>query len=336
MSTKAIKVKTSAEKKSPYEYEKYKTTKEGLSSTLNKYGVAIIPSILNEQECNDIVSGTWDFFEHITQTWDTPMDRDNDTSWKEIYKLFPMHSMLFQHWNIGHSQVCWDVRQNPKIVDIYSHLWKCENDDLLVSFDGLSFNIPPEITGRGWFRKTWMHSDQNFKRNGFECMQSWVTGLDVEENDATLSILEGSHKFHSEFQSEFQTKQSGDWAKLDEEGIEFYKLKGCERRNVMCPKGSLVCWDSRTIHCGVEASKTRSNPKFRSIIYTCYKPRFFATEKTLLKKQKAFEEMRMTSHWPCKIKLFPKTPRTWGSGVPETTKIETPVLSELGMKLAGY
>jgi len=329
------------DKRVPYEYEKYKTTKENLTKTLNEYGVAIIPSILNDEECDNLVSGTWDFFEHITQGWDKPIKRNNKETWKEIYKLMPMHSMLFQHWNIGQSQVCWDVRQNPKVVDIFSHLWKCENDELLVSFDGLSFNIPPEDTNRGWFRKTWMHSDQSFKRNKFECMQSWVTGLDVEKNDATLTILEGSHKFHKEFQDKFKNNTNGDWYKLDDNEQEFYISKGCVRKNIMCPKGSLVCWDSRTIHCGVEARKSLNNesrhkPKFRSIIYTCYKPRLFANEKSIKKKQKAFEEMRMTSHWPCKVKLFSKNPNTWGNGIPEITKINPPKLTELGKKLAGF
>ena len=172
-------------------------------------------------------------------------------------------------------------------------------------------------------------------------MQSWVTGLDVEKNDATLTILEGSHKFHKEFQDRFKNNTNGDWYKLDDNEQEFYISKGCVRKNIMCPKGSLVCWDSRTIHCGVEARKSLNNesrhkPKFRSIIYTCYKPRLFANEKSIKKKQKAFEEMRMTSHWPCKVKLFSKNPNTWGNGIPEITKINPPKLTELGKKLAGF
>ena len=43
-----------------YEYEKYATDLEGLKSTLDKYGVAIIPSVLDEKECNNMVSGIWD------------------------------------------------------------------------------------------------------------------------------------------------------------------------------------------------------------------------------------------------------------------------------------
>ena len=53
-----------------YEYERYACTKESLKETLEKYGVAIIPRVLNDEECEKMVSGMWDFFEHITQNWD--------------------------------------------------------------------------------------------------------------------------------------------------------------------------------------------------------------------------------------------------------------------------
>jgi hypothetical protein len=35
-----------------YEYEKYITDNDHILDTLNKYGAAIIPNILNQQECN--------------------------------------------------------------------------------------------------------------------------------------------------------------------------------------------------------------------------------------------------------------------------------------------
>ena len=77
--------------------------------------------------------------------------------------------MLVQHWNIGHSQACWDVRQNKKVLDIYSEFWNCSKEELLTSFDGLSFNIPPEITKKGWNRKNcWLHCDQSFTENDFK------------------------------------------------------------------------------------------------------------------------------------------------------------------------
>lgn len=322
---------------SNYEYEKYVTDKENLKKTLEEYGVAIIPNVLNTDECNNMMNGIWNFFEEITKHWDNPINRTCEKSWKNFYELFPLHSMLFQHWNIGQSQVCWNVRQNEKLLDIYSYFWECKKEDLLVSFDGLSFNIPHEITNRGWNKNNcWLHCDQSFTENTFKCIQGWVTALDINENDATLSFLEKSHKFHEDFAREFEITDKSNWYKLDDIEKGFYYNNDCVYKKIKCPKGSLVLWDSRTIHCGVEANKERTIPNFRAVIYVCYMPRNLSSQKDLEKKKKAFQELRMTGHCPCKIKLFPKTPHTYGKEIPRINIINQPVLTDIGYKLAGF
>ena len=320
-----------------YEFEKYVTTSENLKETLKKYGVAIIPSILDEQECNDLVSGIWDFLEHITQTWDLPIKRNKQESWKSFYHLFPLHSMLLKNWNIGHAQVCWNIRQNPKILEIFSSLWKCKPDELLTSFDGFSFHIPPEYTNRGWFRnKLWLHCDQSFTDNSFKCIQSWVTGFDINENDGTLAFLEGSHTFHENFGRDFNIKDKSNWYKLNDIEYEYFLKNNCPLKKIKCTKGSLVLWDSRTIHCGIEPNKNRTHPNFRAIIYLSYLPRSLSTRKDLEKKQIAFNTLRTTSHWPCKIKLNSKYPRTYGAPLQSFQIIKPPILNDIGYKLAGF
>jgi len=139
----------------------------------------------------------WDFVEGITSNWETPINRKLKETWKLIYDLYPLHSMLFQYYHSAHAQISWDVRQNSKIIDIFAAFWTCKPEELLVSFDGFSFHLPPEITNRGYNKgNTWYHTDQSYTRNDFECVQSWITGLDVNECDATLGFLEGSHNFH--------------------------------------------------------------------------------------------------------------------------------------------
>lgn len=325
------------DKQNNYEYTKYVCTKETLKNTIEKYGVAIIPSVLSDKECETMVNQIWDFFEHITQNFEIPIDRNNQSTWKEFYKLYPLHSMLIQHWNVGHAQASWNLRQNINIVKIFAYFWNCDINDLLVSFDGLSFNLPPEITKRGWNRgNTWYHTDQSFTNNDFKCIQSFITGLDIDEYDATLSFMEGSNKYHSDFKDKYNITDKSDWYKLSKEEEEFYYNKGCTIKNIKCPKGSLVLWDSRTIHCGIEADKRRKHPKIRAVIYLCYMPRNLSNDMNLKKKQKAFDEIRTTTHYPCIIKLFPKFPRTYGGNMPTITQIENPVLSDLGKKLAGF
>ena len=65
-------------------------------------------------------------------------------------------------------------------------------------------------------------------------------------------------------------------------------------------------------------------------------PRKLATDANLRKKRKAFTELRMTTHWPHKPKLFPVHPRTYGGPIPNICDIEPPILTELGKKLAGF
>lgn len=184
---------------------KYLTDNLHLKETLDKYGVAIIPGVLNEEECTNMLSGMWDYIEHITSEWvapHKPVNRNDKSTWREFYKLLPLHSMLMQHFGVGHSQVSWTLRENPKIVDIFAKLWNVKPEELLVSFDGMSFGMPPEDTNKGYFRpqisgefkdtlletigKSWLHTDQSYTTNDHMCVQSWVTCLDVKDGDATL------------------------------------------------------------------------------------------------------------------------------------------------------
>lgn len=321
-----------------YQFEKYIATNDTITEILEKYGVAVIPGVLNDIECLQMNNGMWDVLEKLTEKFDIPIKRDETSSWREIQKLYPQHSMLIQQWAIGHAQYLWDIRQNEKVVDIFAKIWCCEREELLVSFDAVSYHMPPEITKFGWYLgRSWFHSDQSFLDSSFKCVQGWVTGYDINEGDATLSILEGSHKFHSDFQEQFKTTNKKDWYKLNSDELDFYiKQKECRPTRIKCPKGSVVLWDSRTIHCGSQALKTREKQNIRNVAYICYEPRERCTEKNLLKKQKAFNEMRMTSHWPCKVKLFSKLPRTYGNTIYPVSNLDKPMLNMLGKRLAGF
>lgn len=317
-----------------YEFEKYVCGKENLKEMIGLHGVAIIPGVLDESECDSMVSKMWDFFEHITEKWDKPLRRDDEDTWREFYKLYPLNSMLLQRWGIGHAQAAWDVRQNTKIVEIFADFWGCGMEELLVSFDGASFHLPPEVTKKGWNKSTKYHTDQSYTKTDFRCVQSFVTGLDINDGDATLAFIQGSNKYHDEFAEEFGITDKADWHKLTKEQEQFYLDRGCEKR-IRCPKGSLVFWDSRTIHFGIEPLKTRAAPNLRAVIYLCYMPRSLSSKADLKKKEKAFRELRTTNHYPCKIKLFPTAPRSYGGEVPTITDIRAPELTELGRIMAG-
>jgi hypothetical protein len=117
--------------------------------------------------------------------------------------------------------------------------------------------------------------------------------------------------------------------------MDFYIQRGCQQKFIYCPRGSLVLWDSRLIHCGVPPMKWRALPNFRCVVYLCYQPRSGATANELKKKRAAFENMRMTTHWPCKSKLFAEGFRTYDKEVKPVEPLPTPALNELGIRLTG-
>jgi hypothetical protein len=314
---------------------KYIATPDTLKDILYKYGVAILPNILTIEECNYYNQETWKAISHLTFGNFNPNDPNTFHYFYDY--LLPKHNMLVQQ-NVGHLNYVWEVRQHPNIVKVFSKFWNIKPEDLLVSFDGISIHLPPEITNKGWREraKKWLHCDQNFRNSEFEALQSFISFNDINNGDASLCFLEGSHKFHSSFASDTNNSTKEDWYKLTNEDINYYTNKGCQENIIQCSAGSLVLWDSRTIHCGLEASKLRTEMNVRNIVYLCYTPRIISSEKNLKKKRDAFNELRMTSHWPHRPKLFPVKPYNYGKPIPEINPPEKPVLNDLGLKLAGF
>ena len=74
-----------------YEFQKYVANIDNIKIKLEEYGVAIIPNVLNNEECNKINDGIWDFFEHLTKEWkdNIPIDRNNVKSWNGLFHLCP-------------------------------------------------------------------------------------------------------------------------------------------------------------------------------------------------------------------------------------------------------
>lgn len=315
-------------------YQNYECSIDNIKDTLQKYGVAVVPDILNDEEIENMRKGMWDTVEYLTSKLETPLDRDNTKTWDAWFQLLPMHDMLLQTFSIGHSQFVWDIRQNPKIAKVFSKIWDCPIMDLNSSFDALSFHLPPEITGKGWYQNNdWLHVDSSFLRSNFECVQSFVTGYDINDGDASLTILEGSNNYHKKCGEEFEITNLNDWNILTQDQIDFYLSKGCKRKTVKAKAGSIILWDSRTVHCGTEPIIKRKDPNFRLVTYMCMTPKSFADESLLQQKIDAFENMFMTSHCPHRPRKFPKRKRGLTIDVPELPK---PELTDLGRSLVGY
>lgn len=324
-----------------------RTDYSNLWDILNEHGVAIVPAIMTPEECEECLGHIHKFYEDLTKGFDKPYNHLDPTSFRSLSELHRLHSMLYQGYGVGQCQGSWNVRQHPGIYEVFARLWN--DNDLLTSMDGMAYQIAPEqIAGNradvGFFKHTWYHTDQSYSRNALECIQGQVPLFDVAPGDATLMVLEGSHKYHKAFAERFGEGSIGDWFLLEQKGkergegfLKFYEEMGCRERRLSCPRGSLILWDSRTIHCGSEPLRGRPNPNhWRSVVYVCMTARNLCDKKNMALRKKAFQELATTSHWPHRVNIF----RTLATGMfvthPPQLNLadhQYPILTELGKQL---
>ncbi|CAN0394989.1 unnamed protein product [Ectocarpus fasciculatus] len=309
-----------------------------MQESLREHGFYITPQILPDRACDDMMDGIWSAIEHLTGVWDNPVRRDQPDSWRGFYELYPLKHCLIQQHGIGHAPVSWKIRQDPRVLALFAELWSMPPEDLLVSFDGLSLGLPPEKTRKGWHQGTdEPHVDQAPDNTEFKGYQSWITARDVDSADFTIMVLPGSHRVFEELVQGFGLTGKADWFKMAPEHMAFYESRGCIPMRLSVPKGCMVIWDSRLVHCGTKPLKGRPSPNIRGIVYLCYVPRCQASEKELARKRKAFTDRRTTSHDPVRFRLFPNIPRTYGGDLkPVSSDKFKPVVEEIGMRLAGF
>ena len=77
-------VEEDVEKVIQYHFEKFKAnTPEAVKATLDKHGVAIVPSVLDEKECQDFVNGAFNYIETIAEGF----KRDDTKTYSKLRQL---------------------------------------------------------------------------------------------------------------------------------------------------------------------------------------------------------------------------------------------------------
>lgn len=284
-----------------------------MEDALTGKGYTVVPGILTPTQCTAYEAL---FYKTVSDLVPAFKYEDPSTygSWFEV---MPKHSMLAQNFGVGQSELLWKLRLEPGVQGVFATIWGVRPDELVSSFDGFSFHVPPEhfkggkgfyVPGRGRGGMSgWLHADQSFCRPDLECVQSWVTPLPVDEGDGTLVVLEGSHVLHGKCPGDHPKE---DWNVLTDEQLRWYLEQGCTYKAVTCPAGSMVLWDSRTIHAGREPVKGRTTGgRFRMVAYICMVPRNKVPGAAMKRRIKNFENGRTMSHNPARGRAFPHRPR---------------------------
>jgi hypothetical protein len=302
---------------------------------LEELGYCVIPQILSTPETELLYQRVW--HEYIEKAW--PNCRlDDRSNWKEA---FPMHNKMgIFAGPAGQIQVMWDLRQDSRIVDIFAQVWNTNN--LIVSMDGISIMCPPEI--REGHYEPWPNVDQAILRRQDSVahnnnppidfvsesllktkpftIQGQFLFEDSFDGDGGFYCIPKSHLKFSEFAPQLEALDALEISKHEKKKArsdyllqDFFGHGTDESGNPYCmkhitaPRGSLILWDSRTVHWNQHPGKDRpynDNPKVRMVGYLCYVPKARLTNEGRAHRREAFETGVSTGHNPA----YPELKRT--------------------------
>ena len=261
-----------------------------IKNTLEQDGYVVVPNVLNENEVAEAKA------EHDAWRKTIP---DHD----RIHNAIDPHG-IYKFHEAGHQRHAWLIRTNPKVQEIFAHLWDTTTDNLNVSFDGSCY-ISKNLAKKD---NVWTHTDQAPANKGLQCYQGFVALTSNKER--TLVVYHKSHTIHEKY---FElkgdaSKANVNWQRIDLETVE--KMAPL-KRVLEVPAGALVLWDSRIFH---QNQYGAPHSEERIVQYVCYLPKTHPKNtKTMQKKRvKYFEERRTTSHWPSPIYVNGKQPQTYG------------------------
>jgi len=289
--------------------------------SLKEDGVEVVPNVTKRSE--EFVSRLWDWAE----SRGTGI-RKGDKKTQKSKDWFYGKNGIIEYPCGSHEQVVWDVRCEEGVIQSFAKVHGTE--ELVTSYDRINISRPGKkfnAKGEEKKQKNWAHTDQKANEK-FNHVQGYVNLIESESDDGGLVVLPGSHKYFKEFHETFP----GAKGLLTPEQYDWYLKKGLKPVKVNAPAGSLVLWDSRTVHWNYMPVGER----YRMVVYVCMTPARLLDEKNRKKKQKAFKELRATKHSPHQVYLFPKKPRTWGKDLSKWKVTEkAPVITKRGLQLAG-
>jgi len=294
---------------------------------LEEQGYCVIPEVLSTAEAEALYQRVW--HEFIEKAW--PNCKMHDRSdWKET---FPMHNKLgIFAGPAGQTQVMWDLRQDPRIVDIFAQIWN--TNDLIVSMDGMSIMCPTEI--REEYFGPWPHVDQGINKRQDSVIHNNLPPIDfVSESSMNTHpfTIQGQFLFEDSFEGDggffcipkshlrfeevspildaFEVLNApwSEKAKIRDDYLRDMFAKNGDTypmKHVTAPRGSLILWDSRTIHWNQHPRKDRPfnpSPKVRMVGYLCYVPKKRMSDKIKNIRLNAFMTGVSTGHNPAQFDL---------------------------------
>lgn len=295
---------------------------ERLPEVLEKYGVAIVPSVIDEALAGVSRERLWEMLRELSEEHELarPIAKDDPGSWRQWGNFFiPHRNTLCNFGRAGSEPTLWALRVDERVRRVFAAVHGCDPEALHTSQDGFSIALPGHAMETGSRGRSWMHADESIAFANKDplnkrelCVQGQVLLNDRAVGDATFLCIPGSHRMLPELGGKFPELASGKegdhWVKLTDEHHRYF-AEHCAHKPfaVAAPVGSMVLWNSRTIHSG---KNSLSRDSMRMVAYICQRPMAKVPKAEKTRSRRIFLEHRTGSHRTAK--MFGMTPQSYG------------------------
>lgn len=266
---------------------------EKVKSTFEEYGVCVVTNVLTGEEC-EVLEELWhdDLLQLLrgnkSQASEVPAVSKDLRAWPKHWdNHLGMKGTASKH-GLAHGSFAWAARLHPKVRQVFADLYDAEQQELVVGLNPVFWSSAQDA-GKDT-NPEWLHVDQNHRTGvTWPCAQGVLYVWPSEGSSSSSTVV--WPKSHTEVYERMMEDPlamlrgrslAGQTVKLKELNQphlreELMSEALLNARRVPCPAGSLLLWDSRTVHQG-----WRGGPRLAQPI--CWEPRVRRSEEALKRK----------------------------------------------------
>lgn len=267
---------------------------QGVLAHIERDGYAVLPGVFSHEEVAVEYDRMWAWVESVSHG----VRRRDPRSWQRQrgYDPWPcsQRDMMQLH------QAGWVFNDLRELMAerVFEQLYGTH--ELHSSKDGFTLQRP---TQRELGRSPNDHFDQGTELLGLQCIQGSVALTDQEHDDGCFLCWPGSHKHHATLMfGKGGKKARKNWHILDDSQKAFLEKQGIRPLRIPVKKGDVILWRSDLAHKGAPPIGQRDS--FRAVVYICMLPAALTPEHVYTEKQRAYEQLQTSSHWPCMEEWF--------------------------------
>ena len=192
----------------------------------SEHGYLVVPQLIPREQVDAVVDAIWTFLD---------FDRNNPSDWyREPHRPNGMVELY-------HHQALWDVRQNPRMHQLFADLF--QREDLWVFLDRANLKPPPNAAAPEYDHPGMVHWDMDVRETPLPYQVQGVLYLDdTAEGEGGFQCVPGVHRWVSKW------AQGRPDEEIRDQRLDLRHAEIGAPREIEASAGDFIIWHSALPH----------------------------------------------------------------------------------------